>query len=158
MEGATLVEGVTMNHFPIDGAEATDYLANWIETMRWREALQGIMLGGITLAGLGLVDLPSLAHRLNLPIIAATRRETTKSDLKNALHAAGLEERLPIVERAPTSQGLAPGLYISWSGTDFQTAADLTRATLNKAMMPEPLRIAHLIGAALVRGTSRGRV
>ena len=34
----------------------------------------------------------------------------------------------------------------------------LARATLGKAQLPEPLRIAHLIAAALVSGESRGRV
>ena len=32
--------------------------------MRWEAALHAVVLGGITLAGLGLVDLEELAERL----------------------------------------------------------------------------------------------
>jgi endonuclease V-like protein UPF0215 family len=34
----------------------------------------------------------------------------------------------------------------------------LVRAALAKSGVPEPLRVAHLIARALVRGESRGRV
>ena len=43
------------------------------------------------------------------------------------------------------------------SGTELTDAAQIIRATLNKARFPEPLRIAHLIGRALVEGQSKGR-
>lgn len=158
MEGATLVEGVALGAFPVDGAGATGYLAAWIEEMRWYEALQAVVLGGITIAGLGLVDLPALAMRLHLPVIAATRRDTVASELDNALQVAGLAERLNILARTPPAHRLEDGLYITVAGTDVEQAESIIRATLNKALLPEPLRIAHLIGAALVRGTSRGRV
>ena len=44
------------------------------------------------------------------------------------------------------------------AGIEDRVAGQLVRATLGKAKLPEPLRLAHLIGAALVRGQSRGRV
>ncbi len=158
MEGATLVEGVALGAFPVDGDGATDYLAGWIGEQRWHASLQGVVLGGITLAGLGLVDLPALAARLGVPVLAATRRDTAGSDLADALRAAGLEDRLAILDRAPPARRVEDGLYVACAGIDAHGAARLIRATLGKARMPEPLRLAHLIGAALVRGASRGRV
>ncbi|MFQ5570724.1 MAG: DUF99 family protein [Rhodothermales bacterium] len=158
MEGATLVEGVALGSFPVDGAGATEYLAAWIAEMRWFEALHAVVFGGITIAGLGLVDVPELAGRLGVPVIAATRRNTSKSELTHALRTAGFADRLTILERAPKAYRLGDGLFIACAGADVEHAARLIRATLNKAALPEPLRIAHLIGAALVRGTSRGRV
>ena len=158
MEGAALVEGVALGAFPVDGAGATEYLADWIAGMRWYAALQAVVLGGITIAGLGLIDLAALADRLGLPILAATRRDTSTSELAHALQAAGLTDRLAILDRAPPAHRLEDGLYVTAAGTDAPTAERFIRATLNKAMLPEPLRLAHLIGAALVRGASRGRV
>ncbi len=158
MEGATLVEGVALGAFPVDGAGATGYLAEWIAGMRWYAALQAVVLGGITIAGLGLVDIAALAERLGLPVLAATRRDTSKSELDHALRAAGLTDRLALLDRTPPAHRLEDGLYITIAGADVPHAERLVRATLNKAMLPEPLRLAHLIGAALVRGTSRGRV
>ncbi|WP_243664732.1 DUF99 family protein, partial [Rhodothermus marinus] len=60
MEGATLVEGVAITRFPIDGEGATDFLAEWIQSLRWRPSLQAVVLGGITMAGLAVVDLVAL--------------------------------------------------------------------------------------------------
>ncbi len=158
MEGATLVEGVALGAFPVDGAGATEYLAEWVAGLRWYAALQAVVLGGITIAGLGLIDLTALADRLGLPVLAATRRDTSTSELAHALRAAGLTDRLAILDGTPPAHRLEDGLYITFAGADAPTAERLIRATLNKAQLPEPLRIAHLIGAALVRGASRGRV
>ena len=158
MEGATLVEGVAVGAFPVDGDDATDYLAGWIAGLRWYRALQAVVFGGITIAGLGLIDVPALADSLGLPILAATRRDTAQSDLADALHAAGFTDRLAILHRTPAAYRLDDGLYITFAGTNPAEAERLIRATLNKASLPEPLRIAHLIGAALVQGSSRGRV
>jgi endonuclease V-like protein UPF0215 family len=147
MEEATIVEGVAFGRFPVDGEGATEYLAAWAGGHRWAASLQGVVLGGITLAGLGIVDLRTLAARLGCPVLAVTRRPTRQSTLGEALRAAGYPERLALVERTPPARRIAEGLYVAAAG-----------ATLGKARVPEPLRIAHLIGAALVLGTSRGRV
>lgn len=158
MEGATLVEGVAVGAFPVDGAGATAYLAEWIGAQRWHEALQGVVLGGITIAGLGLVDLQTLSDALDRPVMAATRHDTTTDDLATALRAAGLEARLPLLERTPPAHRVEDGLFVACAGASSAKAARLVRAALGKARLPEPLRVAHLIGAALVQGTSRGRV
>lgn len=157
MEGATLVEGVAVTSFPVDGAGATAFLADWVAGQRWREALQGVVLGGITLAGLGLVDLSALAERLGLPVLAVTRRDTAGSTLGAALRAAGFADRLPVLAHTPPAHRLA-GLYVSFAGTDRAGATHLVRASLLKANLPEPLRLAHLIATALVRGASYGKV
>ncbi|WP_456428546.1 endonuclease dU [Rhodocaloribacter sp.] len=158
MEGPDLIEGVAIDAFPVDGAGATDYLAAWVSGLRWHASLQAVVLGGVTIAGLGLVDLAALAERLGRPVLAVTRRDTSASALTGALRAAGLTDRLPILERLPPARRLDDGLYVACAGTDFAHAARLVRASLHKSSLPEPLRVAHLIGAALVRGASRGRV
>lgn len=158
MEGANLVEGVALGRFPVDGAEATDYLAGWVSAQRWHAALQAVVLGGITIAGLGVVDITVLAERLARPVLVATRQDTAASTLDRALQAAGYADRIAVVHRTPPAAEVLPGLYVAWAGTGRDDAIHFIRATLNKSRMPEPLRVAHLVGAALVRGASHGRV
>ena len=43
------------------------------------------------------------------------------------------------------------------AGVELNDGAEMIRATLNKARWSEPLRIAHLIGTALVKVNSLGR-
>jgi endonuclease V-like protein UPF0215 family len=158
MEGNDLVEGVALTEFPVDGSDATGFLADWIARLRWRPAIQAVVLGGITLAGLGVVDLEALADLLQVPVLAVTRREPGRSRLDAAFVAAGLPERRSIARRSPAAVRAAPGLYVAFAATQPARATALIRATLRKSRMPEPLRLAHLIAQALGRGESRGRV
>jgi len=158
MEGASLFEGVAVERFPVDGEDATGFLAAWVSGLRWHTALQAVVLGGVTLAGLGLVDLRALAERLGTPVLAVTRRDTARSELAGALRTAGLAERIAILERTPPARRMHDGLYVAAAGVEAAEAERILRASLNKANLPEPLRVAHLIGAALVKGQSRGRV
>jgi uncharacterized protein len=158
MEGNDLIEGVALASFPVDGADATDFLAVWIDGLRWRDAMQAVVLGGITMAGLGLVDLEELARRLAVPALAVTRRDPGKSRIGEALTAAGLPDRLPTARRSPRALRITPGLYVAFAGTEPGLATELIKATLRKSRMPEPLRVAHLIASAVARGQSRGRV
>ena len=66
-------------------------------------------------------------------MLVVTRRNPVGSDVADALRAASLGHRLSLLERIP-------------------------RSSLAKSRLPEPLRVAHLIGQALVLGESRGRV
>jgi endonuclease V-like protein UPF0215 family len=158
MEGCDLVEAVAFSSFPVDGDGATDFLADWVCGLRMRRSLQAVVLGGITIAGLGVVDVDALASRLRRPVLVATRRRPSDAELVRALRAAGLPERIPLVETAPRAARVAEGFYLAHAGIARPAAEAIARRTLRKARLPEPLRVAHLIGSALVTGASRGRV
>jgi endonuclease V-like protein UPF0215 family len=158
MEGCDLVESVAVAEFPVDGADATGFLTRWLRSLRSLTSAQALLLGGITLAGLAVVDVRELSRRLHKPVLVVTRREPADGPLVEALRAARLEERVPLVERSPRARLVADGLYVAQAGTRAERAAQLARAGVAKAQLPEPLRLAHLIGRALVLGESRGRV
>jgi endonuclease V-like protein UPF0215 family len=158
MEGQDVVESVVLGHFPVDGEGVTDYLAAWIAGLRTRPMLQAVILGGITIAGLGLVEITALSDRLALPVLVVTRHNPESSDLAKALRAAGLSHRLAVLERTPRAYGVADGLFLAHAGATRVEAEQLVLATVGKARVPEPLRVAHLIGQAIVLRESRGRV
>jgi endonuclease V-like protein UPF0215 family len=157
MEGADLVEGVAVRRFPVDGEGATEFLADWLRGLRAHASAQGVVLGGITLAGLAVVDVEELSRRLERPVLVVTRRAPEDAQLVAALRAAGLAERVPLVERSPRAVRLEDGLYLAFAGADRAAASALARATLGKGNLPEPLRVAHLVARAIVTGESRGR-
>lgn len=158
MEGADRIESVAMGEFPVDGEDVTGYFAGWIGGLRTRPALQGVILGGITVAGLAVVDVAGLAGRLGLPVLVVTRRNPVGSDLAAALRAAGLEHRLPLLARVPRAFGVGEGLYLAHAGGSRADAERLVLSSLAKSRLPEPLRVAHLIGQAIMLRESRGRV
>jgi endonuclease V-like protein UPF0215 family len=158
MEGNDLIESVALGEFPVDGDGATEYLATWIAGLRARPMLQAVVLGGITIAGLGIIDISTLAERLGLAVLVVTRHNPARSELDSALRAAGLLDRLSLLERMPPAYGLGEGLYLAHAGAPRVEAERILAATLGKSKLPEPLRVAHLIGQAIVLRESRGRV
>jgi endonuclease V-like protein UPF0215 family len=157
MQGAASVEGVAVTSFPVDVDGATEHLAEWIGGMRWHPMLHAIVVGGVTIAGLGLIDLEGLSARLRVPVLAVTRRDTAANEVSRALIAAGLSDRLSLLERLPAARRVEDGLYVACAGAEIEFATGILRATRRRAQLPEPLRVAHLIGAALARGSSKGR-
>jgi endonuclease V-like protein UPF0215 family len=157
MEGAEVAEAVAVTRFPVDGDDVTTFLARWITKLRLHPALQAIALGGITIAGLGVVDLAALAERTGIPVIAVSRRDPRTHRLENALKAAGLRDRLALIQRTPPAFRSPDGLYLACAGTTSEAAAALIGACRGKANIPEPLRLAHMIARAIALGESRGR-
>jgi len=157
MEGCDRVEAVAMSSFPLDGADVTDFLAAWAGGLRVRPSLQALALGGITLAGLAVVDVARLAAALALPVLVVSRKDPATSRVAEALRSAGLPERVALLERAPAAVQVAPGIHLAWAGTTEADARALLEASRGKSALPEAVRVAHLIAAARVHGTSRGR-
>jgi endonuclease V-like protein UPF0215 family len=48
-------------------------------------------------------------------------------------------------------------LWGKYAGIDYPGAMEMVKLTINRGALPEPLRVAHMIGTALVKGESRGR-
>jgi endonuclease V-like protein UPF0215 family len=156
-EGPDQVEGVALTHFPVDGDDATAFLAGWIGELRLAQGLAGVVLGGITIAGLGVVDVPALARALALPVLVVNRRDPADHRLADALHAAGLSARLAIVAGCPPAFWIEGGPWVSCAGIDAPQAAALVTGSRRKSDLPEALRLAHLIARAVATGESRGR-
>jgi len=157
MEGSDLVETVAITEFSIDGENVTDFLASWIESMRVKPALHAILFGGVTIAGLAIIDIDALATRLGVPVVVVNRREPSNGRLIEALESAGLAARRAILERLPAARCLDGRIYAACAGGDPAAVLELVRATLGKSDLPEPVRLAHLIARAIVKGESRGR-
>lgn len=157
MEGRDLVEVVARTEFPVDGDGVTEFLVDWLGGLRCAPSVRAVFLGGITIAGLAVVDVAALSAALEVPVLVVNRRDPTDHRLASALEAAGLGERLRVVERAPAPHPVDGRVHVSAAGIEPGVARDLVRAARLKSDLPEPLRLAHLIAAAIASGESRGR-
>ena len=157
MEGADLVEAVAVTSFPVDGDGVTEFLADWIGGLRCRPGLHAVLVGGITIAGLCVIDVRELARRLGLPVVVVNRKEPSNARLCEALETAGFADRVALLDRAPPPLAMDGGLFVAAAGADPDQVEVLIRATRAKSDVPEPLRLAHLIARAVTHGESRGR-
>jgi endonuclease V-like protein UPF0215 family len=154
--GRGFVEGILTTRFPVDGDAAAETLARWIEASRFKPVLRAVLVNGITIAGLAVVDIAELSRRLGLPVISVVRRCPESSDLIEALRAAGLEDRIPIVERSGPFHPFR-GVHFTAAGIDPALAAGILEAEEGRSHLPEGIRLAHIIGQGIILGESRGR-
>jgi len=157
LEAGDLLEAVAQAWFPVDGDGVTDFLVSWVWSLRLRRSLQAIALGGVTIAGLAVVDVEKLSDALHVPVLVTTRRDPSRNRVAEALIAARLAERCAVLERTPPAIHVERGLWLAWAGSGRERALALLQATRRKSKLPEPLRVAHLIARALADGESRGR-
>lgn len=155
--GARL-EGVIRGKVRRDGANATSRIATLIERSRFGPSLQAVLLQGVTVAGFNVVDLDALSARLNLPVVAVCRRKPDLDKIRRALLAAvpGGKRKWTIIARLGAAQRHRE-VYVQHAGVDWDRAVALVDRFAFNSNLPEPLRTAHLIAAALSRGESRHR-
>jgi hypothetical protein len=150
-----VVEGVLSTHVKRDGLDSTKKLERMIRKSKFRQQLRMIVIHGTTLAGFNIVDIRKLSRSLALPVIAVTKRKPHAGKVKNALkNLQDSEMRWKLLESAGHILKIG-GLYAHIAGIDSKDAKELLSSF---GGMPEPVRLAHVIGSGIVRGESHGKV
>ena len=150
-----VVEGVLSTHVKRDGLDSTKKLEGMIKKSKFRQQLRMIVMHGATLAGFNIVDIRKLSRSLALPVIAVTKRKPHARKVKNALrNLQDSERRGRLLESAGPVLKIGR-LYAHLAGIGSEDAREFLSAF---GGMPEPVRLAHLIGSGIVRGESHGKV
>jgi len=155
------LEAVMKTEVQIDGSDATDRLARMISASRYKEQVKAVMIDGIALAGFNVVDIEALHKSTEIPVITVTRDRPDMDEIRSALrkHFDDWEERFELLSRVRLKKMTTAHnpLYASGVGLDWEDVSQLVKSSTVRGVLPEPVRIAHLISAAMVRGESRGR-
>ncbi len=153
----TRFEGLVFGSARQDGWGATDELCRLLIGGKFLPQLHLVLLDGLAFGGFNLVDLEALAARLQRPCVAVMRRPPDLAAVERALRRLPrAERRLSLLRRAGTIHVRPPFAFqVRGAGPD-QVAPVLARLT-DRGNVPEPLRLAHLVGAAVVRGESGRR-
>ncbi|ASJ13313.1 endonuclease dU [Thermococcus thioreducens] len=156
MKGSQEVVGVLSRWITVDGSDATDAMIDAINSSRFKD-LRLILLRGITYAGFNVVDLERLHSETGLPLIVVIRKRPDMEAMVKALrkHFRDAEERIALLKKAPPLLELVPEkLYIQAVGIDGDKASEVIRVTTRTGLIPEPLRLAHMIASAVMTGES----
>jgi endonuclease V-like protein UPF0215 family len=157
MKGAVEVVGVLSRWITVDGNDVTDAMIDAVNSSRFRD-LRVIMLKGITYAGFNLVDLERLHRDTGLPVVVVVRKKPDINSMESALkkHFPDAEQRIALLRRAPPLVEIIPDkLYIQAVGLDKEVARDVISVTTRRGLVPEPLRLAHMIASAVMTGESK---
>jgi uncharacterized protein len=153
----TRLDGVLVDRVRRDGANATKRTAAMIRRSAFRQHVSAVLLNGIALAGFNVVDLHALHAELGIPVLAVARRAPDLAAIERALRTRvpGGERKWRLIVAAGPMEPLE-GVWVQRAGLSPASAARLLRESRVQGLIPEALRIAHLIAGAIVRGTSRG--
>ncbi|HIJ98368.1 TPA: DUF99 family protein [archaeon] len=155
------LDGLLTTKIKIDGFDATKKIIEMVNKSRHKDQLRVIMLDGLTFGGMNFVDIHKLNDKTGLPVIVVNRRRPRFEKIKNALkHFKDSAQRWKFIEKAGEIQQVNIGnhnLYIQTAGIMVEDAQKILKLSCTRAKIPEPLRVAHLIAAGIVKGESKGR-
>ncbi len=161
--GGNFLDGAIRLEVGVDGLDATDKISDFINSSRQKSQLKVLMFDGITLGGFNPVDIVKLNQSTGLPVIVVNRKLPDIQSVKDALEKNFVDhnKRWGIILNAGKIKTcrLNSGKQIHYqvSGLTDEEAEDLIRLSTTHSDIPEPLRVAHLIAGALVKGESSGR-
>lgn len=151
------LDGVMVGKVRRDGVNATDRVAALVRDSAFHEHAQLVMTDGIALAGFNVLDLDRLHTLVDRPILVVARRAPNLPRIRRALrHVPGGDTKWARIERAGAMDEVE-GVFVQRRGLSLAEAGQALRRHRVQGKLPEPIRVAHLIGSALVRGSSHGR-
>ena len=153
----TRFEGLVWGEVRQDGWDATRAVLDLLEGGKFLPQLHLVLTDGIAFGGLNLVDLETLSVRLGRPCLAVMRRPPDLAAVERAIRRLPRpERRLELLRRAGPVHRHGPFTF-QVRGADPEAAGRALARLTDRGAVPEPLRLAHLIGAAVRTGESGNR-
>ena len=158
--GGRSVDGILSTHIEADGMDATDRIAEMIATSRHRGQLRVVMTQGATFAGFNVIDIREISRRVGLPVIVVSRKRPDFKEVRKAIkNLPEWQKRWAMLKSAGRLYPfeLRRGrIYLQLAGIKPGDAKRVVELTTIRGLVPEPLRLAHLIATGVVRGESKG--
>lgn len=155
------IEGISCSEITIDGTDANSVLEKMINESKYKDQIRLIMFDGIALGGFNVIDLEKLYNSVNIPISSITRTEPDLALIKNTLkkHFKDWETRWQVIDNLDLERietNYRP-IYVKYIGLSSAEVRRLINLTTVRGVLPEPIRVAHLIASAIIKGESYGR-
>ncbi len=160
--GGRFLDGILKTDVEVDGLDSTQKLEKLINSSRHKQQLKVIMLDGITVGGFNIIDIKQLHENTNIPVIVFNRKYPDLNSVKNALdNFVDSDLRWNLIKNAGKIKecklGADKTIYYQAIGMADEDVEDTLLLSSTHGDIPEPLRVAHLIATAIVRGESYGR-
>lgn len=159
--GGDWMDGVLSTKVEIDGEDATVKLIELVNKSKFKEQLQALLLDGIALGGFNVINIESLYKHTSIPIIVVVRKMPDFLKLEKTLKKLGMEKKYHLMEKAGEPKEVKSRLgkiFVQFAGLDFEEVKKIMAVCCTRSYVPEAIRAAHLIGAGVIRGESRGKV
>jgi len=159
--GGNYPDGFLKTEVEIDGTDATEKIVKLINTSRHKQQLKVLMFDGVTLGGFNVIDALEMNKKTGLPVIIINRKKPNLKKVKLALENFGdAETRWAKISNAGKIKECklsGQKVYYQSIGMSEREAEEAIILSTTHSFIPEPLRVAHLIATAVVKGESEGR-
>jgi endonuclease V-like protein UPF0215 family len=161
MRGGEYLECVLHRTVAIDGTEATAICTQMIQSSRHRTQLKAVLLDGTCLGGFNVVDIQTLNDATDLPVITITRDKPDFIKIKQALQKnfPDWKDRWTTLRHGKMYKITTKHnpIFIKISGLSLEEAKEIINISTIRGVIPEPIRVAHLIASGITRGESYGK-
>ncbi|HLF55172.1 MAG TPA: DUF99 family protein [Candidatus Nanoarchaeia archaeon] len=154
--GGDYMDGIVSTTAKVDGADSTTKIAQMINKSKFKSQIRAIFLNGIAVGGFNIIDLPKLSKLTKMPVIAVIRRYPDIPKILKTLKNLGMEKKVKLITQLPKPTKIGK-IYVQHIGIDLDKTKEFLKLTTIHSEIPEPIRIAHIIAAGVVKGESRGR-
>ena len=154
--GGSFIDGVLSTKVTVDGDDSTEKLVEMINNCKFRPQLQAIILDGIAVGGFNVIDVSNLNKKTGIPVIVVMRDYPDFKKIEKALTKLNHEEKIKLLKKAGKVYQLGE-IFVQAIGLSLKQVEEIIDITCTHSLVPEPLRVAHLIASGVVDGESRGR-
>jgi hypothetical protein len=153
----TRFEGMVWGCVQKDGDDATDVLNQLLWQSKFYQQVHLVLIDGLAVGGFNLIDLPELSQRLQRPCVSVMRKLPDMVAIQQALeHLPNTAKRLDLIRKAGPIHIQKP-FYFQTQGATPETVGKILQRLTVEGHVPEALRLAHLIGSAVMMGQSGNR-
>ena len=158
--GGRWMDGVMSTRVSVDGLDSSEKLIKLVADRRFMD-VRVVMVDGIAFGGFNIVDINRVYEETGVPVIAVTRHMPDFKKIRAALkHLPDWQKRWTLIKKAglPKPVETKPGkrIHIQNAGISPPDAESIVKISSTRSLLPEPLRMAHLIARGIVSGQSRG--
>jgi len=153
--GGSFCDGVLSTKVTIDGNDATRKLIKLVNKTKHKPQLQYIILDGIALGGFNVVDIEELYKKTSLPVIVVIRRMPDRKKIIATLMKINMKPKITLIEKAGRVYRVN-NIFVQLKGLTKEKAKEVLKISCTRSLLPEPIRVAHLIASGIVLGESRG--
>jgi hypothetical protein len=161
MRGGEYIECVLSSQVIVDGRDSTQVIIDMIKNTRHNKQIRAILIDGVALGGFNIIDAEEVYKKTNFPIITVTRDEPDFNKIKKALknHFVDWESRWELISKGELYKIKTKHnpIFVKCWGLTKEEAKEIINLSTIRGVIPEPIRVAHLIASGISRGESYGK-
>jgi endonuclease V-like protein UPF0215 family len=153
----TRFDGMLWGHTVRDGMDASERVAQMLLASKFHAQVHVVLLDGITMGGMNVHDVPALHAAVGVPCIPVMRKVPDRDRMRRVIgRLSQPEERWRRIGAAGDVHQRGSFVFKA-HGVEPDVAGQVLEVLTCRGLVPECLRMAHLIGSAVQVGQSGKR-